>query len=56
MSGALWRAENTAEGWATGLRAWVRGDDTIEAEAAEHVIGEMGVRLLRYLRSKFEKE
>lgn len=61
MAAALYRQEREAEGFSDGLRAWVRGDDlrpegSVEAETFGLLIGEIGIRWLKVLRSKFEKE
>lgn len=55
MAAALLRLER-GDGFSDGLRAWIRGEDTTEAEAMGAIIGEIGVRWLKLLRSKFDKE
>jgi hypothetical protein len=55
MRGALERQESSADGFADGIRAWIRGDETLDAEAAGLLVGEIGIRWLKVLRSKFEK-
>lgn len=53
---ALFRQERGAGDFSDGLRSWMRGDDTADAEAFGLLIGEIGIRWLKVLRSKFEKE
>ena len=56
LSDALAEQERVADFFADGLRAWMRGDDTFEAEAAGIIVGEIAIRGLKWLRAQFEQK